>query len=133
MAKSVCLLKCWYLPVWCVMPCHVVSCHTMLYHVMSCHIMICCVMSCHICYMSCHMSCLFYNKDPEDFFYYSIVWGTVYSRGMGHRGTLRPLNKLALPKSPLQATWLKIYAYLVNFFREIYNTPYIINQLIYIS
>ncbi len=22
----------------------------------------------------------FYNKDPEDFFYYSIVWGTVYSR-----------------------------------------------------
>ncbi len=71
------------------------------------------------------------NKSANSFFFitrtlricfYSIVWGTVYSRGMRHRGTLRHLNKLALSQSPLQATQLKIYVYIVNFVREIYNT-----------
>ncbi len=44
-------------------------------------------------------------------YYYSIVWGIVYNRSMRHRGTLRPLNKLALPQSPLQATLLTFYIY----------------------
>ncbi len=62
-----------------------------------------------------------------------MVLGIVYNRGMRHRGTLRPLNKLAPPQSQLQATPLKFYVYIVNFFREVCNTPYIIYQLIYIS
>ncbi len=44
-----------------------------------------------------------------------MVWGKVYNKGMKYRGTLRPLNKLALPQSPLQATQLKLYVYIVNF------------------
>ncbi len=38
----------------------------------------------------------FLNKHPKDFFYYPIVWDTVYNMGMRQRCKLRPLNKLIL-------------------------------------
>ncbi len=75
-------------------------------------------------------NCLFSSNYQSVF---SIVWGIVYNRGMRHRGTLRRLNNLALPQSPLHATPLKLYVYIVNFFREVCNTPSIIYQMIYIS
>ncbi len=93
-------------------------------------------------FYSCHVSPLifflsffssFFLTRTQRLFYYSIVWGIVYNRGMRDRGTLRPLNKLALPQSLRQATPLKFYVYIVNFFREVCNTPCIMYQLIYIS
>ncbi len=75
----------------------------------------------------------FFLTRTQGIFYYSIQWGIVYNRGMRHRGTLSALNKLALPQSPLQATPLKCFVYIVNFFRKVCNTTCIIYQLIYIS
>ncbi len=75
---------------------------------------------------------LFITRTQRIFLLFNSV-GYSLQQDMRHRDTLRLLNKLALPQSPLQATQLKIYVYIVNFCREIYNTPCIIDQLIYIS
>ncbi len=66
---------------------------------------------------------MFFKQGPRGFFIILLFTGVgiVYNRGMRHRGTLRPLNKLVLPQSPLQATPLKLYVYIVNFFREVCN------------
>ncbi len=66
----------------------------------------------------------FFNKDPEIFFYYSIVWGISLQQGYeAQRHVIRPLNKLALPQSPLQATPLKFYTHNLSYINKVFIHP----------
>ncbi len=75
---------------------------------------------------------LFYNKDQEEFLLFNSM---VYSLHQGYEAQrhVKTFEQISSAPIPLQATPLKFYGYIVNFFREICNTPCIIDQLIYIS